>query len=213
MTEAATPPDRISIPLAALEHHGYCPRQAALIHVDAYFDANADTVRGDLAHAAVDRAGPDKDRHGHRVWHALPVWSDSFALHGVCDVVEFTDGQPQPVEHKSGAFRSGDPAELQVAGQVLCLREMFGAPIPVGVLFAGRSRRRHEIVVDDALVDRVARAAEAIRDTITSGVLPSPVRDRRCVRCSLRPGCEPAMPTVNRPRLFQARTPDLIGEA
>jgi CRISPR-associated exonuclease Cas4 len=212
MTEAVARPDRLSVPLAALEHHGYCPRQAALIHVDAYFDTNADTVRGDLAHAAVDHAGPNQDRHGHRIWHSLPVWSEGFGLHGVCDVVEFVDGRPRPVEHKSGAFRPGGPAELQVAGQALCLREMFDAPVPVGVLFAGRGRRRHEIVVDGALVARVVRAADAIRDTIVSGLIPPPVRDQRCVRCSLRPGCEPGMPTANRQHLFLARAPDLTGE-
>lgn len=204
--------ERVSVPLAALEHHAYCPRQAALIHVDAYFDANADTVRGDLAHAAVDRAGPTQDRHGQQTWHALPVWSVEFGLHGVCDAVEFINGTPRPVEHKSGAFRPGGPAELQVAGQVLCLREMFQTDIPAGVLFAGRGRRRHEIVIDDTLITHVREAADAIRATITTGVMPPPVHDRRCVRCSLRPGCEPGMPTTTRPTLFRPRTPDLTGE-
>lgn len=132
------PQRRISVPLSALEHVAYCPRQAALIHVDGYFDASTDTVRGDLAHAAVDRAGPNQDRHGQRIWHSLPVWNDKLGLHGVCDTVEFTEGGPMPVEHKSGGYRPGGPADLQVAGQALCLREMFTAPVRIGVvLLAG----------------------------------------------------------------------------
>lgn len=203
------PPDQISIPLSALEHYAYCPRQAALIHVDHYFDSNADTVRGDLAHAAVDRAGPDRDRQGHDVWQALPVWSDEFGLHGVCDTVEFTDDGPMPIEHKSGVYRPGGPADVQVAGQVLCLREMFSAPVPLGVIFAGRHRRRHIVHVDHALIDRVIHAAADLRVLLADGTVPPAVNDQRCRRCSLRPGCEPAMPTAIAPTLFQPRTADL----
>jgi CRISPR-associated exonuclease Cas4 len=192
-----------------LEHYAYCPRQAALIHVDGYFDRSADTVRGDLAHAAVDRAGPDQDRHGHRLWHSLPVWSDQWGLHGICDAVELTPDGPVPIEHKSGVYRPGGPADLQVGGQVLCLREMFNAPVPEGVLFAGRQRRRHTIEVDEQLVARVVAATTAIRALISAGSLPPPVHDQRCRRCSLRPGCEPGMPTTVAVALYQPRMPDL----
>ena len=98
---------RRSVPISALEHYAYCPRQAALIHVDAYFESNVDTVRGDLAHAAVDRIGAGSDRHRQRVWRSLPVWSQRLGVHGVCDVVQFGPDGPLPVEHKSGAYRKG----------------------------------------------------------------------------------------------------------
>lgn len=65
--ETADIEGRRSIPISALEHHAYCPRQAALIHLDAYFESSLDTVRGDLAHAAVDRAGAGQDRRGQHV--------------------------------------------------------------------------------------------------------------------------------------------------
>lgn len=203
------PAEQTSVPLSALEHYAYCPRQAALIHLDNYFDSNAETVRGDLAHTVVDRAGPDQDRHGHHVWHALPVWSDQFGLHGICDAVEFTPDGPVPIEHKSGSYRAGGPADVQVAGQVLCLREMFNAPVPDGIIFAGRHRRRHIVHVDHALIDRVVDAVTALRSLLTDAVLPAPVHDSRCRRCSLRPGCEPAMPTLIAPTLFQPHAADL----
>jgi CRISPR-associated exonuclease Cas4 len=196
---------RRSVPISALEHYAYCPRQAALIHVDAYFDSNVDTVRGDLAHAAVDRVGVGQDRRRQRVWRSLPVWSDVFGVHGVCDVVQFGADGPLPVEHKSGTYRGGGPADLQVAAQVLCLREMFDSPVPVGVVFAGRDRRRHEVIVDDLLAARVGAAADALRALITEGTLPPPVNDARCRRCSLRPGCEPAAPAVTSGDLFRPR--------
>lgn len=204
-----TPPDEISVPLSALEHFVYCPRQAALIHVDGYFDSNTDTVRGDLAHATVDRAGLDQDRHGHRVLHALPVWSYQFGLHGICDAVEFAADGPTPIEHKSGSYRPGGPADVQVAGQVLCLREMFHAPVPTGVVFAGKQRRRYTIEVDQALIDRVTYVAAALRIMLADGSLPPGVNDHRCTRCSLRPGCEPSMPTMIASTLFTPRSVDL----
>ncbi|MGH3929086.1 MAG: CRISPR-associated protein Cas4 [Pseudonocardiaceae bacterium] len=196
---------RRSVPISALEHYAYCPRQAALIHVDAYFDSNIDTVRGDLAHAAVDRAGGGQDRRRQRVWQSLPVWSEVYGLHGICDVVQFGEDGPLPVEHKSGTYRSGGPADLQVAAQVLCLREMFDSPVPLGVVFAGKDRRRHEVTVDDVLAARVGETADALRTLLAEGTLPPPVNDRRCHRCSLRPGCEPAAPAVISEGLFSPR--------
>ncbi|HKS48294.1 MAG TPA: CRISPR-associated protein Cas4 [Amycolatopsis sp.] len=195
-----------SIPISALEHHAYCPRQAALIHLDAYFESNIDTVRGDLAHAAVDRIGAGTDRRGQRVWQSLPVWSDSLGLHGVCDTVRFYSDRPTPMEHKSGAYRPGGPADLQVAAQVLCLREMFSVPVPCGVVFSGRDRRRHDVVVDDDLRERVIETTRAVRELLEEQHLPKAVNDARCRRCSLRPGCLPEAPSVAPAQLFMPRS-------
>lgn len=185
-----------SVPISALEHLEYCPRQAALIHVDGYFASNIDTVRGDLAHAAVDMTGAGTDRRRTRVWRALPVWHDRLGLYGVCDVVQFTETGPQPVEHKSGRYRPGGGADLQVAAQVLCLREMFDADVPTGLVFSGRDRRRHEVHVDGAMRDKVRAATEHMRTLYGARELPRPVNDRRCERCSLIDGCLPDLPTA-----------------
>lgn len=196
---------RRGVPLSALEHYAYCPRQAALIHVEAYFDANVDTVRGDLAHAAVDRPGAGQDRRRRSVWRSLPVWSTELGLHGVCDLVEFGEEGPLPVEHKSGAYRPGGPADIQVAAQVLCLREMFAAEIPTGVVFSGRDRRRHVVAVDTTLAELVASMTAAVRDLLDRGAVPQPVHDVRCRRCSLRPGCMPEIAVRAAHSLFEPR--------
>ncbi|SES36470.1 CRISPR-associated protein Cas4 [Actinokineospora terrae] len=193
-TDTDTPGEPRSIPISALEHHAYCPRQAALIHVESYFDSTVDTVRGDLAHAAVDRGGQRRDRDGNRVWHSLPVFSHTLGLHGICDVVRLDPDGPVPIEHKSGAYQAGGPADVQVAAQVLCLREMFDAAVPLGIVFTGKDRRRHDVVVDDALRTRVVETTRALRALLDAAELPAPVNDRRCRRCSLRPGCLPDAP-------------------
>lgn len=183
--------EQTSVPISALEHYGYCPRQAALIHVEGYFASNVDTVRGDLAHEAVNRAGGGSDRRGQRVWHSLPVFSESLGIHGLCDAVEFGDDGPVPIEHKSGRYVRGGPADLQVGAQALCLEEMFGSSVPMGIVFAGRDRRRHDVPVGDELRRLVREAMLGVRDVIDAHRVPPPVADRRCRRCSLREGCLP----------------------
>lgn len=195
----------LSVPISALEHYEYCRRQAALIHIDAYFDSSVDTVRGDIAHAAVDRGGPTKDRRGDRVWHALPVWSDELRIHGLCDAVHWESDGPVPIEHKSGRYKPGGPADVQVAAQVLCLREMFNTNVPVGVVFSGKDRRRHEVIVDADLTARVKSVVIGMRQLIDEARVPPAVYDARCRRCSLQAGCLPDAPTVAWQTLFVPR--------
>jgi CRISPR-associated exonuclease Cas4 len=196
--------DEISVPISALEHYDYCPRQAALIHIERYFASSVETVRGDLAHAAVNRAGPGTDRRRNQIWRALPVWSERLGLHGICDVVEFdAEGRPTPVEHKSGRYRPGGPADVQVGAQAVCLAEMFDVPVREAVIFAGADRTRHSVAVDEVLVARIGRTAIAVRGLFSAGSLPTPVHDRRCRRCSLQEGCMPEAPASA--NLFQAK--------
>lgn len=180
-----------SIPISAIEHFAYCRRQAALIHLERYFADNADTQRGHLAHEVVDRAGLSVSRDGTRCWHALPVTEPDLGIHGICDVVELRSEGPVPVEHKSGSYRPGSSADLQVAAQVLCLRNMFETQVSKGVIFAGKQRRRYEVVVDEVLEHQVVLVIQELRTLLQSGTLPPPVNDVRCSRCSLREGCMP----------------------
>jgi CRISPR-associated exonuclease Cas4 len=191
MSEPSAAGDRWSVPISAIEHYAYCPRQAVLIWQESYFESNVDTVRGDLAHEAVDRGGVLTGRAGARIWRSLPVHSEELGVHGVCDTVHRSSAGLIPVEHKSGRHTPGGPADLQVAAQVLCLREMFDQPVPHGELFTGKDRRRHLITVDGPLIAAVHHAVEHLRQLIEEAALPRPVNDRRCTRCSLRPGCVP----------------------
>jgi CRISPR-associated exonuclease Cas4 len=75
--------------------------------------------------------------------------------------VQFLPEGPLPIEHKSGGYRPGGPADVQVAAQVLCLREMFDVDVSHGVVFSGRDRRRHDITVDPTLAAKAHKAAES----------------------------------------------------
>lgn len=134
------------LPISALQHWAYCPRQCGLIHLEQAFDDNLHTKRGNAVHAQVDRPGFEV-RRGLRVERALPLFSDRLALVGKADTVEFEpDGTPYPVEYKHGSrHKAADIAacdDLQLAAQALCLQEMTGHAVPEGALFYASSKRR-----------------------------------------------------------------------
>lgn len=177
------------VPLSALEHYAYCRRQAALIHVESVWSESADTVRGDLSHRNVDLPGLNR-RADVTIVRSLPVASDAHGLRGVCDVVEFRGNRATPIEYKVGRYQPGGPAELQLGGQALCLIEA-GFDVPSGDIYSVADRRRYPVTIDVALLDRVIRAADEIRQLLTSSRLPAARNDSRCRRCSLRDDCLP----------------------
>jgi CRISPR-associated exonuclease Cas4 len=46
-----------AIPLSALQHWAYCPRQCGLIHLEQAFDDNLHAQRGQAVRTQVDRPG------------------------------------------------------------------------------------------------------------------------------------------------------------
>lgn len=189
-------PDDDPIPVSALQHWAYCPRQCALIHVEQAFDDNLHTLRGNAVHAQVDRPGVEL-RRGLRVERALPIWHDALGLAGKADVVEFEpDGTPHPVEYKHGSrHKRTDIAacdDLQLAAQAMCLESMTGRAVPEGALYYAGSKRRRVVAIDAALHERVAEACAAVRTLLRDARMPPPTADSsRCRGCSLRERCQP----------------------
>ena len=179
------------IPLSALQHYVYCPRQCALIHVEQAWQDNLFTLRGDRAHERVD-IPQGMLRDGVRVEYALPLWSDELGLIGRADVVEFgTDDVPYPVEHKVGQRRAQHADDIQLCGQVFCLEEMFQADINEGAVYYARSRRRRVVPITPALRAEALRVIEQVRMLLQQARLPPPVADERCRYCSLIDTCLP----------------------
>lgn len=190
---AAEPLD--PIPLSALQHWAYCPRQCALIHVEQVFAENIFTQRGQALHQRVDDPGFEV-RDGLRIERALPLFCDRLGLVGKADVAEFLpDGTPYPVEYKHGSrHKRADIAacdDLQLAAQALCLEEMFGKPVPEGALYYASSRRRRIVAVDANLRAKIELTVAAVRQLLRSGEMPPPLNDDHCHACSLRDLCQP----------------------
>jgi len=202
--------DTDPIPLSALQHWTYCPRQCGLIHLEQQFAENIHTARGQAVHQLVDTPGYEV-RHGVRVERALPLWSERLGLIGKADLVEFhPDGMVFPVEFKHGRKRQKTHDDIQLAAQALCLEDMLGRPVPQGAIFHASSHRRRAVDITPELRALVVETAEAIRAMLASGKLPSPVNDARCKECSLRDICQPEALTSlekqreQRTRLFDA---------
>lgn len=100
---------------------------------------------------------------------------------------------PYPVEYKRGKRRRWDNDDVQLCAQALCLEEMLGIAVPAGAVFHVKSRRRREIVFDDALRQRTEAAARRLHELFASGETPPPVLKPRCRGCSLRELCLPEM--------------------
>ncbi|MCK6390753.1 MAG: CRISPR-associated protein Cas4 [Azonexus sp.] len=184
-----------TIPLSALQHWAYCPRQCALIHVEQVFEENIFTQRGQALHKRVDDPGVEL-RDGLRIERALPLFCDRLGLVGKADVVEFLpDGTPYPVEYKHGSrHKRADIAacdDLQLAAQALCLEAMFGKPVPEGALYYASSRRRRIVAVDADLRAKTELTVAAVRHLLQSGEMPPPLNDDHCRACSLRDLCQP----------------------
>ena len=183
-----------SLPLSALQHWLFCPRQCALIHVERVWAENRATAEGRVLHERADGGHPES-RDGARVLRAVQVASEAHGLHGVADVVEMRGGIPYPVEYKRGRPKAHRADEVQLCAQALCLEEMTGHAVPEGALFYGKTRRRKAVALDANLRALTLSVAAEARAAIDGGVLPPPVHvPRRCDACSLIELCRPEAP-------------------
>lgn len=177
--------------LSEIEHWSYCPRQWAIIHLEQRFDDDERTTRGHLAHARVDRAG--HERRGTEVtWWAVDVWSDALRIRGRCDrLIVVDEGPVVPVEHKSGR-RAMRAAEVQLAGQALCLEDMLGVDIAVGRLYLVASNETVDVAIAEELRSEVTTTAEQLRAwrRDRGARMPAPANDQRCPGCSLQDACQ-----------------------
>lgn len=202
------------VALSALQHHLYCPRQCALIHVERVWAENAATAEGRVAHERVHAAG-EEVRRGVRTVTGLPLRSVRLGVAGVADVVELHGDagrwRPYPVEHKRGRPKAHRADEVQLCAQAMALEEMFGTDVPEGALFYGTPRRRTVVAFDAALRALTRATAEAVHALIASGTTPRmPYDKRRCDGCSLLDLCRPR--TTGSPRSAAAWLASVVEE-
>ena len=171
------------IPLSALNQYLFCPRRAALIHVEGIFKDNHHTLSGNIVHEHADLPGYEVAK-GVTLLRALPVWSERLGLNGKCDIVEVhphpASGVPHPqplshrmgeggrrpvegrtfvpVEYKRGKRRQWDNDDAQLCAQAICLEEMLGIAVPRGAIFHAESKRRREVEFSADLRGRTEQA-------------------------------------------------------
>lgn len=180
------------VPISALQHYLFCPRQCALIHIERLWAEDAATMEGRLMHEAVD-SGVGERRPGVRIARGIALHSHALGLAGRADAVEFRENQTAafPIEYKRGKPKAHRADEVQLCAQALCLEEMLGVSIPGGALFYGEKRRRQHVVFDTELRALTARVAHETRAMLQSGRTPAARVTAGCRRCSLESLCQP----------------------
>lgn len=184
------------IPLSALQHMVYCPRQCALIHSEQQWAENVHTAEGRLLHDRVD-AGTKETRRGVTVARSVPLRSTRLGVSGIADVVEMHEGGlPYPIEYKRGRPKAHRADEVQLCAQAICLEEMLDTNVAQGALYYGKSHRRKVVSFDSELRSLTQAVAERTHRLLSSGKTPPPdYSARKCGACSLRETCQPRGPT------------------
>jgi CRISPR-associated exonuclease Cas4 len=185
------------LPISALQHLLYCPRQCALIHVERIWRENLFTAEGRILHERVHCPAVHRKRLA-RIEFSLPLSSLRLGLAGSADVVEFhlppagKSGEiPYPVEYKRGKPKPDQSDMVQLCAQALCLEEMLGVSVPEGALFYGREQRRVKVVFATDIRSGTETAARTLHELVGSGRTPSPEAGAKCRACSLLDACLP----------------------
>ena len=160
------------IPLSALQHYAFCPRQCALIHNEQAWAENYLTAQGRALHERVDSGEPET-RKGVRFERTVHVSAEKLGISGVLDLVEVETktGRLKPVEYKRGKPKPDPMDEIQLCAQGLCLEEMTGQTVSEGALWYMQTVHEH----------------------LNSGQTPTPDYSKRCKACSLVEICQPEL--------------------
>jgi CRISPR-associated exonuclease Cas4 len=183
------------IPISALQHFSFCPRQCALIHVERIWHENMLTAQGRVMHEKA-HSGESETRGDIRIARGVALRSLEFGISGVADVVEFhrqSDGSalPFPVEYKLGKPKEGNCDRVQLCAQAVCLEAMLNIPVPCGALFYGRNRRREPVDFTEDLRSETAELCRLVHELIAACLTPAPIYNKRCLSCSLYDLCMP----------------------
>lgn len=182
------------LPISALQHYAYCPRQFALIHVEQVWAENRYTAEGRVLHERVD-SGAAEQRKGTRYERSVLLLSDQYRLTGKLDLLEIQQGDPPdyiPVEYKRGKPKIEDWDRIQVCAQALCIEEMSEVKVTSGAIWYWEVRRREPVTIDEDLRERTITAIQQSLALVDRGETPKPTdNEKRCRACSLKELCQP----------------------
>jgi CRISPR-associated exonuclease Cas4 len=198
------------IPISALQHYVFCPRQWGLIHIEQLWSENRLTAEGRILHDKTHETQTE-NRPGIRIVRSLRLCSYRLGLTGQCDVVEFHKSQvgvqledaegfwvPVPVEYKRGRPKIDVCDEVQICAQAMCLEEMLKTDIAQGFIFYGRPRRRQKVDFTNILRKQTEQVAEELHRLIVEGVTPKAKYEKKCKSCSLLEVCLPEVTGIEK---------------
>jgi len=195
------------LPISALQHLAFCPRQCALIHIECAWAENRFTAEGRAMHDAVHKPQSEY-QDGVHIARSLRLHSFRLGLVGQADVVEFHQlpndhkggvelnsvagkWMPFPVEYKRGKPKAGNCDIVQICAQAICVEEMLGTTIEKGALFYGKPRRRQEIAFSNKIRLETETLTLRLHELIGAGKTPPARYEKKCGSCSLYEICAP----------------------
>lgn len=195
------------LPLSGIQHYVFCKRQWALIHIEQEWEENVRTVEGSILHERAHDLSLKEKRGDVITSRAMPVFSKTLGIRGICDVVELRknpqgvtifghEGKflPYPVEYKRGKPKDSTDADvLQLTAQAMCLEEMLLCKITEGALFYGEINRRQKIVLEQSFRDRVTDMCWEMHQLFERRHTPKVKTGKSCKACSLAEICLPKL--------------------
>jgi len=185
-----------SIPISALQHFAYCPRQFALIHIEQAWQENFHTASGNVLHERVN-SRQHEQRGLVKSERTVQLESEKLGIHGTLDLLEISEHPGTtliyfPVEYKRGKRKIFEWDRIQLCAQALCLEEMCGTVVSQGALWYWQERLREPVFFDAALREATENCVASARKLLQTQTTPPPIQDqRRCRACSLIDFCQP----------------------
>jgi CRISPR-associated exonuclease Cas4 len=186
----------LSVPISALQHFAFCPRQFALIHIEQAWQENFHTATGNVLHERVN-SKQHEQRGLMRSERTVRLQSEKLGIHGTLDLLEISE-QPDatliyfPVEYKRGKRKIFDWDRIQLCAQAMCLEEMCSTAVSQGALWYWQERLRETVLFDAARREATENCIANARMLLENQTTPPPTKDqRRCRACSLIDFCQP----------------------
>ncbi len=194
------------VPLSALQHYAFCPRQCGLIHNEQAWSENFFTALGQQLHTRVDRGEPET-RKGIRYERGVLVSAPILGITGKLDLLEvdLKTGRLCPVEYKRGKPKKDDWDKIQLCAQALCLEEMRNQTIEHAALWYGQTRHRLEVELDFKLRQKTISVIEQVKTLFITGITPKAVFSKICKSCSLIDLCQPKKMSIDRSSQYVAQ--------
>lgn len=205
------------VPLSALQHYIFCPRQCALNYVEKVWIENYLTAAGRLLHKKTEEYF--RETRSDTVLEFGPeLYSKEFKLFGQADVVEYQYSSDKkenlrriiPIEYKKGKIKDNDSDIVQLCGQALCLMEMSGLKIEYGYLFYFGTRSRVRVNFSKEIIDTTIECINSVHQLFIDNKTPDAVYSKSCNSCSMIDICWPK--TLGRGKSVQRYLGQMIKE-
>lgn len=182
------------VPIGAIQHYSYCPRQFYLIYIDNIWCENSHTAIGRALHTRVDSHEFER-RNDVEYQRSLLVSAPDEHLYGKLDLLEHDvkNNIYIPIEYKKGKVKAGNYDKLQLCAQAMAISEMTGEDVNIGYLWYFEIRRRIEVQITDELIKETRKCVNDIIELYRNQKLPSAITvpKFKCRGGSLFEKCQP----------------------